>query len=61
VQLLGRDWLIGAVSDPGLGDVSQAGLLESTQQAAKAATHPSTHCTLLAAAKHGHQYTLQRG
>jgi hypothetical protein len=61
VQLLRRDRLIGAVAYPGLRDVAQTRLLESSQEATKAATHPSTHRTLLATAKHAHQYTLQRG
>jgi hypothetical protein len=56
LQLLRRNGLIGAVSHPGLSDVTQARLLEGSQQPTKAATHAYT--TLLATAKHVHQDTL---
>ena len=59
--LASRSWWRLLHKTAGLGDVTQARLLEGSQQPAKAATHVSPHTALLTTAKHGHQYTLQGG
>ena len=59
MQLLRRDWLVGAVADPRLSNMAQSSFLESGEKAAKATSRPGG--SVVTAAQHVHQDTPHPG
>jgi hypothetical protein len=59
LQLLRRDRLIGAVADPGLGNMAQSRLLEAGEESAKPGSRP--RCPVVASAEHVHQHAAYPG
>ena len=57
LQLLRRDRMVGAVTNPGLSNMAQSSLLEAGEEFAKAA--PRGAGLVAGAAKYLHQHTLQ--
>jgi hypothetical protein len=47
LKLLWRDRLVGAIADPGLGNMPKAGLLKARYDAAEATTHALPHALAL--------------